>query len=220
MFTSMRVAFQLSGIFFLLVVASSCTTFNNMSTGRTLGKGKREVIPSLASFYAKGDLTPPILPQVIFNYGITETLDAGVNLSFGIFGVQSRLQIIGDQRSEFCGALGFSYTYFGAGLGSGEDEDLLDLSLSNLTFPLHLSWHPNNQFALYFSPKYSFLGGDASIIGTNSGSRVQLFGLTPGIEFGKKTRYIFEVNILDPLRTNENFESTFATISVGARFKW
>jgi hypothetical protein len=198
----------------------SCTTFNNMSTGRTLGKGKNEFIPSMASFYAKGELTPPVLPQLIYNRGITERWDGGFNFSFGMIGLQSRYQILGNQQSEWCAAMGVSYTYFGAGLGSGENENTLDVSLSNLAFPLHISWHPDERLALYFSPKYSILGGKASLTGNNSSERVTLIGLTPGVEIGRKIKYIFEINLIDPIRTNENFGDAFATISIGAKFKW
>lgn len=202
------------------LLCSSCTTFNNMSTGRTLGKGKNEFIPSMASFYAKGDLTPPVLPQLIYNRGITDRLDGGFNFSFGMIGLQTKYQIFGDQKSEWCAAMGLSFTYFGAGLDSGGNEDALDVSLSNLTFPLHLSWHPDDRLALYFSPKYSILGGKASLIGNNSSDRVSLIGFTPGLEIGRKIKYIFEINLIDPVRTNENFRDAFATISIGAKFKW
>lgn len=213
---------SLSLLIFLILsnLFLACTTFNNMSTGRSLGRGNSEVIPSLASFYAKGKLTPPILPQVIYNRGVTDQFDGGLNLSLGMVGAQARYQFIGDRRSEFCGALGFSFTYFGSGLGGQDNEDLLDVSLTNLTFPMHLSWHPTDRMAIYFSPKYSILGGDASVIGTNSSGRVQLLGFTPGIEFGKKFCYIIEVNAIEPLQTNENFKNTFATISMGIKFKW
>lgn len=204
----------------IIILASSCTTFNNMSTGRTLGKGKNEIIPSMASFYAKGDLTPPVLPQLIYNRGITDRWDGGFNFSFGMIGLQTKYQFLGDQQSEWCGAMGVSYTYFGAGLESNANENALDVSLSNLSFPLHLSWHPDERLALYFSPKYSILGGKASLIGNNNSDRVMLIGFTPGIEIGKKIKYIFEINLIDPVRTNENFRDAFATISIGAKFKW
>lgn len=213
---------RLNSFIFLLclTIISGCTTFNNMSTGRSLGKGNSEVIPSLASFYAKGKLTPPILPQLIYNRGITEYFDAGLNVSLGMIGAQARYQFIGDHRSEFCGAIGFSFTYFGSGIGNQNDEDLLDVTLTNFTLPLHLSWHPTDRLALYFSPKYSMLGGEASVVGSNSSGRVQLIGFTPGIEFGKKVSYILEVNAIEPLRKNENFENLFATFSMGVKFKW
>lgn len=216
----LKASLKLILILLCMAIFSACTTFNNMSTGRSLGKGNSELIPSLASFYAKGKMTPPILPQLIYNRGVAEYLDAGLNVSLGMIGAQARYQFIGDHRSEFCGAVGFSFTYFGSGIGNQNDEDLLDLTLTNFTLPLHLSWHPTDRLALYFSPKYSMLGGEASLVGSNSSGRVQLLGFTPGIEFGKKISYIMEINAIEPLRTNENFKSMFATFSMGVKFKW
>ena len=59
-----------------------CMTFNNLSTGRSLGKGIHEITPSLSSYYVEGKATTPSLPQVIYNYGLTEKMDVGANISY------------------------------------------------------------------------------------------------------------------------------------------
>ena len=194
-----------------------CMTFNNLSTGRSLGKGIHEFTPSLSSYYVEGKATTPSLPQFIYNYGLTEKMDVGANISFGMFGAQLKYQIIGDQRSYFCMAPGITYTYFDAGTSNGNSSDRLNFSLSNLSIPLNMSVHPSERLAVYFSPKVLRLGGRAALGSSNSSKSIMMIGFTPGIEYGRRIKVIAEVNVLSPLNTNENFQNTFGMLSLGAK---
>jgi hypothetical protein len=201
------------------ILLAGCTTFNNLSTGRSLGKGVHEITPSLSSYYVEGKATTPSLPQVIYNYGLTEKLDIGANVSFGMFGGQVKYQLIGDQQSFFCMAPGITYTYFDAGTSNGNSADRLNFSLSNLSLPINMSVHPSERLAVYFSPKVLRLGGRAALGSNNSSSYIMMIGFTPGVEYGRRIKVIAEVNILSPLKTNDNFKHTFGMLSLGAKFR-
>ena len=186
-----------------------------MTTGRSLGKGVAEVGLSLSSYYVLDRVTPPVLPQVIFNYGVGERFDLGANLAFGILGVQSKYQIVGDQQSKFCMASGLSVNYF-PGLESSDPDDELTIGgFSNINVPLHMSLHPSDGLAFYFSPKYSLITYHGDRIASES-----LIGFTPGIEFGKnKFRMVIEGTLFSPLSTGENFNAAFGTLSFGGKFR-
>lgn len=201
------------------LVLQSCFTFTTLSTGRTIGKGTHEIMPSLASYYVDGTSTTPVLPQLSYTYGLGKRLDVGANLSLAITGLHAKYQVVGDQDSDFCLATGIQYNYFGvrqsATSGSSQDSRI---SLSNLAIPLYTSWHPTERFALYLTPKLIRLGGQKSAQ-SNSPDVIWMTGVTPGLEFGGRARVIVEANIISPLTTTDNFSKTFATFAVGGKFR-
>ena len=204
------------------VMMQSCFTFTTLSTGRSLGKGTHEITPSVSSYYVKGAVTTPVLPQLSYTYGVTEKLDLGAQVSLAIVGLHAKYQMIGDQESRFCMAPGIQYNYFGvteSSTGSSGSGDPLKLSLSNLSVPLHMSWHPTPALAIALSPRYVRLGGQGATGGSGGKTAIEMLGLTPGLEIGKKFRFVVEANLLSPLNTNDNFTGFFATFAFGAKFR-
>jgi hypothetical protein len=217
----MTMNFNFSGlliVFLLCVLLTGCMTFNNLSTGRSLGKGIHEITPSLSTYYLEGRISPPAI-QVIYNYGLTEKLDIGANLSFAILGVQARYQIIGDQESFFCMAPGLSFCFYDDVTSYKNSSDGLNFSFRNLSLPINMSVHPSERLAIYFSPKIMRFSGRAALGSSNASGTVNMIGFTPGFEYGRKFKFIAELNILSPLNSTEDFKKTFGTLSVGFRFK-
>lgn len=217
---------RLAGWAFMMFSASvlqSCFTFTTLSTGRSLGKGAHEITPSVSSYYVKGAVTTPVLPQLSYTYGVTEKLDLGVQASLAIVGFHAKYQVAGDQESRFCMAPGIQYNYFGVSESSSNSSgsgDPLRLSLSNLSVPLHMSWHPSSTVAIGLSPRYVRLGGQGAAGGNGDKTAIQMLGLTPAVEIGKKFRFVVEANLLSPLNTNDNFTGFFATFAFGAKFRF
>jgi len=204
------------------LVLQSCFTFTTLSTGRSLGKGAHEITPSVSSYYVKGAVTTPVLPQLSYTYGLTEKFDLGAQVSLAIVGMHAKYQIVGDQDSRFCMAPGIQYNYFGvseSSSGTAGSGDPLRLSLSNLSVPLHMSWHPTPALAIALSPRYVRLGGQGAVGGNGDKTAIQMLGLTPALEIGRKFRFVVEANLLSPLNTNDNFTGFFSTFAFGAKFR-
>lgn len=207
---------------------SGCFTYNTLTTGRSLGKGGKEITASLSSFYQSDtELSAPILPQARYTHGITNRLDLSGQLGFGTLGIGAKYQVVGNQTSQFCMAPSLSFEYFGLGLGDGDEEDdnsgRIQFHFTNLSATLNTSFHPSEKVAIYFSPKYVRLwfgtGYKSDDVNSSNSASVNLIGLTPGIEFGNRVKFCVEGTLLSPNPTDENFSTGFATLSLGARFR-
>jgi len=207
------------------VSLQGCFTLSNMSTGRTLGKGHHEIVPAVSSVYVDRTLSAPILPQVFYNYGLTERLDLGASVSLGTVGIQAKYQIAGNQQSAFCMAPGVSFTYFGmkalvsSGSGSSTTSDTYRVSVSNLSLLLNTSWHHSDNFAIFLSPRFTMLAGSTGWSGSGSSSTVRLVGVTPGVEIGRRLRFVVEGNLVTPLEPSDRFPGFFGMLSVGMKFR-
>lgn len=197
-----------------------CFTFTTLSTGRTLGKGQMEIMPSLSSYYVEGTTTTPLVPQLSYTYGVGKKWDIGMSASLAIVGVHTKYQFIGDQQTPFCAALGVQYNYFGVWSGSSSDNsNALRLSLTNLNIPLYTSWHPSEKFALMLTPKLIYLGGRGASSSDSAKEGVWLMGVTPGVEFGGRLKFVAETNLIAPITSGDNFSTSFATFALGAKLR-
>jgi hypothetical protein len=188
-------------LYFLFVAVafmnSGCFSFSNLQSAKTLGKGESEFGVSVGYIgFVDGSLngTFPV-PTFEFQgkYGVSEKVDIGLKFSnIGISVASLKYQFSGDQSSKFAAAtgLGLGGTLVGFNLG-----DAGNLRFFQVEVPLHLSYHPTDKFALYFSPKYFGIGG---AIANDAGMSHLLF-LSPGLEFGKRFKFGAEFNIGAPL---------------------
>ena len=119
--------FSQGGPFALLIFSillTSCGSYSSMQTARTVEKGTGEIGLNLYYPYGvinaiaqvadkeKKNFTVPYI-QYTGKYGITEKLDAGINLStFGQIGLETKYQFLGDQESMFAMATGIGFNTF------------------------------------------------------------------------------------------------------------
>ena len=213
--------FGLAALMALAAISQGCFTFTTLSSGRTLGKGGMEVMPSLSSYYVEGTTTTPLVPQLSYTYGVSQRWDVGLSASLAIIGLHTKYQLIGDQQTPFCLAAGLQYNYFGVRSGSSSgNSDALRLSLSNLNIPIYTSWHPKPNLALMLTPKLIHLGGRGAVDSDGGKEGIWLAGLSPGFEVGRRFKLVAEVNLVSPLNQGENFSSPFSTFALGMKFRF
>jgi hypothetical protein len=207
---------------FILAISltfSGCFSFTNFQTARTVGKDKTELGFSINALgFSEIDSSAFIrIPTFEFGgkYGITENIDVGVRLSnFGTFLGDFKYQFYGDKESMFAAATGISLgaSMFGFSLRSTSES----FGFYQFDIPLHLSVHPSEVFAFYFTPRYIGLSGYKA----GSDGIDQLMVFSPGIEFGKRLKVILNYNLLVPFDQVFFGDGNISQFGIGFKFKF
>lgn len=203
-----------SQYYFLLgftVLLSACFQFNSLQTGRTLPKGS-----STLGAAAAINITPPneytqIIPQaeVFARRGLTQNFDVGLKLSsWGSLGFDGKYQVLGDQTSNQAIAVGAAFEFW---------YDFFKYVASYQTAALYYSFHPNENFAWYVTPKliHSF---ESSVSGGEFLNYSQGFSIAGNIGFQKRIRP--RVSLLAEMSGLFSFENDFFVFrpNIGFRF--
>ncbi len=197
---------------------SGCFSFTNFQTARTVGKNKTEFGLSINAIgFSELDTSLYIrIPSVEIGgkYGITENMDVGVRLSnFGTFIGDFKYQFYGDKESTFAAATGISIggSVYSFSFGSSENFGFYQFDI-----PLHLSIHPSEKFAFYFTPRYMGIGGFAA----GNGGLDQVIVLSPGIEFGSKVKVLINYNFVVPFDQVFFSDGFISQFGIGFKFKF
>lgn len=192
---------------------SSCFSFSNMQSGRSLGKGTSEINLSAGYIGISDGEVGGSIPVFEFGgrYGVSEKTDIGLKLSnFGTAIGSVKYQFAGTKESQFAAATGF-------GIGGSFIRFNIDgdrLSFFQYEVPLHLSFHPSEKFGVIFTPRYLGVGG--AFAGDSGLSHLLAF--SPGIEFGKKFKLGIEFNMLVPVSDLALSEGFFTQFGIGFRY--
>jgi len=148
-------------IFLLLmlvtIISSSCSQLGSLQTARTLQPEEIEVGGALYGYglndanQAGGELGSGIFPyaEVFGRYGLANNLDAGLKLSTSLSAlIDAKYQIIGGQTNSFALAIGGGFEYQ---FKLPEQE----ATVFRAHFPLYLSYHFNDDNAIYATPKFT-----------------------------------------------------------------
>lgn len=199
----------------LMVATFGCVSITSFQDGKTLGKGRKVMFASLnwtkspsvdfLDDYDLEDIPVTTFPSIEFGrrFGITEKCDfflritTNLNLSAG-----GKYQLLGTRESTF--AMGI-----GAELGT---FTVFNSSELNAQVPIFTSYHPSENLALYFTPRYvyQFKLEDESF-------DYHYFGGNVGLLYGKYNKIgldigFFQVGIRDLGRLS------IVTVGVGGRF--
>ena len=198
------------------VFFTGCFSFSNLQSAKTLGKGESEFGVSVGYIgFVDGELNgtfPVPTLEIQGKYGVSDKADIGLKFSnIGISVASLKYQFVGDKSSKFAAAtgLGLGGTLVGFNLG---DEG--NLRFFQIEVPLHLSFHPSDKFAMYFSPKYFGIGG--AFAGEAGMSHLLFF--SPGLEFGRRFKFGLEFNVGAPL--NDFTLSSGLITQFGLGFKY
>ena len=143
--------------FLLLLSIASCGQLSSFQTGRTLGTGNSSLGAGVLGYGVQdpdasgGDLGSTLVPHAVIMYqrGLSNRFDLGLKISSG-YNVQlhGKFQIIGDQESHFATSLGAGVIYQPT-LGVNER-----VFVYRIHIPLYLSYHFDDQEAIYATPRY------------------------------------------------------------------
>lgn len=193
----------------LILSLSSCYTFTQYQTGKTVGKGKTDYAVTINGLGGAGlggiGTLPPFKPEFQMSYGITDDLDAIFKYSAfaGLHGGLKYSFLGNDMDSRFAAAIGANF----GGLFLGGGDNIGVGGFYNFSIPVHLSYHPSEIFAFGLSPNFSSIGA----FGGGEVESFSRFGLAPHIEVGRRIKFVLGANVL------------FGTISVyeyGLGIKW
>jgi len=158
----------------LITLLSSCAQISSLQTAKTLPKGDAILGASIAAYgvsdddFVGGELGTAVVPHLEFfgRQGIAENFDVGLKFSSSLnISIDGKYQFYGNQTSKFALAVGAAFEYQYSNGGN---------FISRQTLPLYFSFHPNDDFALYTSPKFihqiisddnnfMFLGGNIGL---------------------------------------------------------
>ncbi len=185
-----------------LLLLSSCSQLSSLQTGRTLGKNNKQ-IGAFTTIYglhedisSGGELGSLVLPHEAIwgQYGVTEKLDLGIKVSTGAnISLLGKYQIVGDQSSNWAISLGGNAEYQFAGT-------------ENLVFrthlPLYISYHPQDQWGIYATPRYIYqsVSNDAATHFGGSAIGVQR-------QFNERWYGILEGSYFKPFSPNKDFNN-------------
>lgn len=195
------------------LIFASCFSFSNFQTARTLGKGNTEFGGNLSYLGGGGAIIGLPLIEIGGKYGVAENVDLGLRLgNIGNIMIDSKFQFYGTKESSFAAATGLSVggSFIGFSLDDNEGIGFFQYEI-----PLHLSTHPSDKFAVYFTPRYMGIGGS----GSGETSLSHLFIFSPGMEFGNKLKFGVNFNIIKPI--DEFFDSSILfTFGLGLKYQF
>jgi len=147
-------------IFLSLIILGSftgCIPFIKMESGRVVGKNKSAVGAMATSYQLSEGENSPLIPyfEAQAKYGLTEKfeLSGGFN-SIGFLMLNTKYQLIGDQKSLFALSLGIGgstllFIPVTDGNGSNIKKNL------NFSVPLYTSIHFGEKMYFFFTPQFS-----------------------------------------------------------------
>ncbi len=180
----------------LVVSLSSCYTFTQYQTGRTVGKDKIESGVTINGLGAAGSgfgTIPPFKPEYQIAYGLTDKLDL-IGKYSALAGLHAgvKYQFVGDRESLTALAAGFNLGGLFASGSTDGSSTINRLGFYQISVPLHFSYHPSEKFALGVSPNYSRIG----FFNNNNEGGGNYFGIAPHIEVGRRVKFVIGTNIL------------------------
>jgi hypothetical protein len=186
-----------------MVLLTGCVSLSSLQSGRTLGKGKRELATNINFGEYQTSTAHELLPELknipIIEFagtvGVRDNLDLSFkfNTAFNLTG-QIKYQFIGDKKSLIASSIGGDA---GFNMGSPGSGIFLDFYLS---IPLYLSIHPTEKLAFYLTPRlchstFLIAGdpiGDGEIY--KETKHLNYAAFTYGIMFGKTQRFMIEIS--------------------------
>lgn len=177
-------------LFYCLLISvlfSACTSFTGYQSGRTLGKGKSEITPSINGMHvidgsSDEDYTEYTVPsaEVYYQRGLAENIDIGIKLGLSTsFTADVKWQFHGDKTSKFAASTGLVIGSVGIGPFAGQAQ-----------IPLYLSWHKNEKRSIYLTPRYTLL-----FLPENEGI-FHGYSSSAGLIFGKRTKFALDFSAL------------------------
>lgn len=131
------------------ILLSSCVHLSSLQTAKTLPKGDTNLGVAIAAQGYSFDGTYALPNVEIFGRrGIAEDFDIGIKLSsVASISIDGKYKFHDDQASKVAVAVGaifaFQYAYFP------------EKYVFTQTLPLYFSYHPNDDFAVHASPKFT-----------------------------------------------------------------
>ncbi|HRG44513.1 MAG TPA: hypothetical protein PKY97_08610 [Saprospiraceae bacterium] len=184
---------------FLLITSTlmSCGAYSTMQTARTVEEKHGEI--SLNLFSPRGFIdaitqvvdkdhdnyfTLPYI-QVSGKYGITDQIDAGINLNtYGQMGLEGKYMLVGDHNSLFSLSPGLSFnTFF--------------FYFYDFQIPLHASVHPLPNLGIYLTPRY--IGQFVGLFGLENESYFDYASISTGIMYGDRIKFGLDITAAFPL---------------------
>ena len=199
-----------------ILLLQSCAQLSGFQTARVLPKNEGEIgftAGGLSTFNTDdlggelGILSAPVV-EVFGRIGFGNNFDAGLKVSSTLSGVfDAKWQFVGDQESKFAMA---------TGLGLGFQGGAANAFLMQAHIPLHMSIHPSDRFAVYFSPRYI----NQFILGRNiEGANLGYLGMSSGIEVGKKVKFILDFSFFNIVNAGGVDTPNLFQIGAGAKFR-
>ncbi|MDX1478663.1 MAG: hypothetical protein R3301_13215 [Saprospiraceae bacterium] len=198
-----------------LLALPGCIQVSSWQTARTVGEHNGEI---LVAFGALG-ISDPLgedadagvgTMELMGRYGVSETVDIGLKISsFSSYVFDAKFQVVGDRTTSFGLALG-------PGIGITAFVGSNGIFQGHL--PVHMSVHPSERFAFYFTPRYSsqFTFGDGAL---------HYLGGSLGLEFGRKVKFGLDVSFAELLNDTdaddvfEDFGLRLFQVGFGAKFR-
>ncbi len=164
----------------ILGTFSGCIPFIKMESGRVVGKNKAAVGAIATSYQVSEGENLPLIPyfEAQAKYGLTEKfeLSGGFN-SIGFLILNTKYQLIGDQKSLFALSLGIGGSSLLFIPARGENGSDIKKNL-NLSVPLYTSIHFGEKIYFFFTPQFS-----RQINFENSENSINFLGLSSGLGF-------------------------------------
>ncbi len=200
----MKTLLQFALLIFISSLFSSCAQIAGFQTAKVVGKNNAEVTVAMGGLGITDafDLDATgVLPILQFGgrYGVSDDVDLGVTINTGssvLF--DAKFQLVGDEYSKFALALGPGLGFSGLGTFIMQSQ-----------FPVHMSIHPNDRFAFYFTPKY------INQFAFQSNGSVHYLGGSIGIETGKNVKFGADVSYVNLLNTFDGDPDDFSALGVG-----
>jgi hypothetical protein len=202
----------------LTALATGCVNMSTLQTARTIPVDEIEVVtgggyymsPNLSESSSSdqssdGDLDPLGLPyiEVAGRIGIAEYLDLGLKITLpGTIAFDVKYQLVDLDGLAMAAGFGLGYLH----LGSGSDDSSSSADIIDIMVPLYISYHFNESFTVYGSPKYVMrlnLGSDSD--------PAQLLGAGGGLRIGNQVGVYLEATYMVDLADTE-----FSMVQVSA----
>jgi len=143
--------------FLALCNFTSCGQLTSLQTAKTFEKGEGVFGAALSGYginedaFSGGETNTGVFPylEVFGRYGLAPKLDMGIKISTaGNLLLDGKYQLIGNTDSRFAAAIGGGFEF----QASNFNENIV----YRLHLPLYFSYHPNEQSAIYVTPRYAF----------------------------------------------------------------
>ena len=206
----------------IILTLSGCLSFTSYEDGKTIGKGKTEVRPSLnihkapSITFFENEKELKDIPIIIYpnlaksnKYGIGNKTDVycevGTNLSFS---AGFKHQLIGDRNSTFALATGTEFEALAVLELFGSNESFI----FNAQIPIYSSYHPSEKVSLYLTPRYVYQLKSATDV-----NDYHYYGGNFGILYGKKHKIGLDIGIFD-VGVRDLGRLSIFNIGIGGKF--
>ncbi len=209
--------FHIIGLFVVAVLFSNCASLTGFQDGRTVGKDRADLTGSInvssSPNFEDWDEDDNGIPDLLITtfeiggrYGIAENVDINLKISSATnLSIGTKIQVFGDRESQT--ALGVGLEVGVIGLAS------LGVSIWNVQIPLFFSFHPNEKFTWYLSPRYIYQF--SAFAGANFG--LNYLGGNTGIFMGRRHKFGIDLGYYN-LGSKLDGNLGLLQIGIGGRF--